>query len=170
MVLDYELFDPGFIGKGVTWQLQLLSVIQCEHFFKRNQAFMIWLKHSTCSIDAFRISSIFTVTKSFCLCCYLPGLVVPPRSNPIGPSGPRSLHEWITWRRSCALRITWSFLWVRSPGKKSRTNCDLGALWGGIQVTTWWFFCWKWGAKFEASMTNHHGNYFSNILLWIHMI
>jgi hypothetical protein len=26
VVLDYELFDPGFIGKGVTWQLQVLSV------------------------------------------------------------------------------------------------------------------------------------------------
>jgi len=33
VVLDYELFDPGFIGKGVTWY----RYFQCEHFFQRNQ-------------------------------------------------------------------------------------------------------------------------------------
>jgi hypothetical protein len=83
----------------------------------------------------------------------------------IGPSGPRSSHEWITWRRSCALRITWSFPWVRSPGKKTQGNCDLGFL-GRHSSHDLLFFWWKWGAqKFEASMTNHHGNYFSNILI-----
>jgi len=135
VVLDYELFDPGFIGKGVTWQLQVLSVWA---FLQKEPGFHD-VAQTFNMLNMLLECSIFTVTNSFCLSCYLPGLVIPPRSKPLVPvvQGPRTSES----REEEAVhygshdRSHGS----EAPEKKPRATATW-AFWGGIQVTTCCFF------------------------------